>query len=62
MKEALRKFICFMNGSHEWVSKERFHSEDGISGVPQYKIVCEKCGKGNEKEWEYNNLLFIVKD
>lgn len=62
MEKIWRKFICFMNRRHEWVSKERFYSEDGVSGIAQFKIVCEKCGRDEEKEWKNNRILFIVKD
>lgn len=51
-----------MNRYHDWISKERFYSEDGMSGVPQYKIVCKKCNKGDTDEWKYNSTFLIVKD
>jgi hypothetical protein len=59
-KKLWKRFICFMNRYHDWISKERFYSRNGISGIYQYKIVCKKCDKGNKEEWKENGTFLIV--
>ena len=55
----MKRIICWLT-NHKFEIKKRFHSEDGISGISQYKIVCSRCGLGNKKEWR-DEKVFIIK-
>lgn len=58
-KEIINKIICFFL-LHEWESIFRNWYKEKNKPIEQYKIVCKRCGKGNEKEWKDNKTYIIT--
>lgn len=52
----MKWLYCWLLGGHIWVTKTKNHGD-----VEYYKIVCERCNKGEQDGWKRNRVLFMVK-